>query len=313
MRNRIVTLIEASAIEDERFAFLTGDLGYSVVEPLQATLGERFINAGVAEANMVSMAGGLAALGFKPFVYSIGPFMTSRCFEQIRNDIVYQQRKVGIIGVGSGFSYGTLGPSHHALEDAHIMSALPGLIVLNPANIAELDRVYALAQNETKSAYFRIARESGVSFSAPIFSLDNAAYKLREGGDVTLIASGVTVSECLAAAERLESRGIYASVISVPVLSPFPVDRVSELVGGAPVISVFEGYRGNPLSQGVMQALLRQGGRVAYRDLCAPHAFAHIVGNTTFLRRQAGLDALSIAASAHELTASESRQQRRQK
>ena len=116
MRNRIIHLVEAAASRDDKVVFLTGDLGFSVVEPLMDALGERFINMGVAEANMMSVASALAAQGFKPFVYSIAPFVTLRCLEQIRNDIAYQKRAVRVIGAGAGYSYGTLGPSHHALR-----------------------------------------------------------------------------------------------------------------------------------------------------------------------------------------------------
>jgi transketolase len=306
MRNRIIDLIEAEAAHDPRVTFLTGDLGFSVVEPLETALGERFINMGVAEANMISVAGSLAATGLKPLCYSITPFITSRCFEQIRNDIVYQQRAVRLIGVGSGFSYGTLGPSHHGMEDAAIMASLPELVVVNPANAAELDRVYAITHDAERPTYFRIARESGVAFTVPIFSLDRGAYMLREGADVTLVASGVTVTESLRAAEMLASEGVGAGVISVPVLSPFPRETLARLLGDASVVSVFEGYRGNPLSVGVMETLLGAGAREAYRDMHAPQSFPHVVGGTDFLRRNAGLDAASIAGVARELAANRS-------
>ncbi|HMK89273.1 MAG TPA: transketolase C-terminal domain-containing protein [Methylocystis sp.] len=303
MRNRIVTLVEASAATDEKVVFLTGDLGYSVVEPLQEMLGERFINAGVAEANMISMAGSLAALGFKPFVYSIGPFATSRCFEQIRNDIVYQRRKVGIIGVGSGFSYGGLGPSHHALEDASIMAALPDMIVGNPGNVAELDRFFALSQLTEAPAYFRIARESGTAYPVPFFMLHSAAYCVREGCDATLVASGVMVSECLAAAELLAAQDFAARVVSVPVVAPFPKDALARTISEGPIVSAFEGFPGNPFSVGVMATLYENRITNPFLELTAPHRFESVVGNTQALRKGAGLDAETIARRTLELAA----------
>lgn len=302
MRNRIIALIEAQAAQDDSVAFLTGDLGFSVVEPLEAALGARFINVGVAEANLVSIAGSLAALGFTPFVYSIGPFVTSRCFEQIRNDIVYQKRKVGVIGVGSGFSYGSLGPSHHALEDATIMAALPGMIVGNPGNVAELDRFYALAQAAGAPAYYRIARESGAAFCAPIFTLETAAYTVRDGADATLIACGVSVTECLAAADLLARDGVAARVVSVPVIAPFPKAALAREIGDGPVVSVFEGFPGNPFSVGVMTTLFENRFSNPYRELTVPHRFESVVGNTQALRRRAGLDAESIANAVCAMT-----------
>ncbi|PWB80318.1 MAG: hypothetical protein C3F11_18250 [Methylocystaceae bacterium] len=301
MRNRIIELIEAANALDPRVVFLTGDLGFSVVEPLQAALGERFVNVGVAEANMMSIAGPLAALGFRPFVYSIGPFVTARCLEQIRNDIVYQNRAVRIIGVGSGFSYGSLGPSHHALEDAHLMAALPGMIVANPGNVAELDRFFALTLDEAQPAYFRIPRESGAAFPVPMFSLDTAAYVVRDGDELTLVACGVGVADALLAAERLERDGLSARVVSVPVVAPFPKTALARVIADGPVVSVFEGFPGNPFSVGVVATLFENGFRNAYAELVAPHAFAHIVGDTQALRRDAGLDARAIAEAARRV------------
>lgn len=301
MRNRIIALIEAQAAQDDSVAFLTGDLGFSVVEPLEAALGERFINVGVAEANLASIAGSLAAVGLTPFIYSIGPFVTSRCFEQIRNDIVYQKRKVGVIGVGSGFSYGSLGPSHHALEDATIMASLPGMIVGNPGNVAELDRFYALAQAADAPAYYRISRESGADFSAPVFSLETAAYGVRAGDDATLVACGVSVTECLAAADLLAREGLSARVVSVPVIAPFPKDALAREIGDGPVVSVFEGFPGNPFSVGVMSTLFENRFANPYRELTVPHRFESVVANTQGLRKRAGLDAESIANAVREL------------
>ncbi len=311
MRNRIMSLIEANASQDDKITFLTGDLGFSVVEPLQAALGERFINVGVAEANMVSIAGALAAVGFRPFVYSIGPFVTSRCFEQIRNDVVYQKRKVCLIGVGSGFSYGALGPSHHALEDASIMAALPGMIVGDPGNVAELDRFYVVAQAEEAPVYFRIARESGVAFPVPIFSLETAAYRVREGEDATLIGCGAAVSECLAAADLLGDEGIDAGVVSTPVIAPFPKAALLRTLGRGPIVSVFEGFPGNPFSVGVMATLYENRIDNPYLELTVPHRFEHVVGNTQALRAAAGLDASAIAARVIELNASAASKRRR--
>ncbi|WP_442755304.1 transketolase family protein [Methylocystis sp. JAN1] len=296
MRNRIIRLIEADAALDDKVAFLTGDLGFSVVEPLQEALGERFINVGVAEANLASIAGSLAALDFRPFIYSIGPFITSRCFEQIRNDIVYQRRKAGVIGVGAGFSYGSLGPSHHALEDATIMASLPGMLVGNPGNVAELERFYALAQAVDGPAYFRIARESGVDFPVPIFSLETSAYSVRAGDDATLVACGVSVTECLAAADLLAERGVEARVVSAPVIAPFPTAALARTIAKrGPVVSVFEGFPGNPFSVGVMRTLYEHRFDNAYAELTTPHRFEHVVGDTQALRAACGLDAASIA------------------
>ena len=116
MRNILASTLVAYASKPE-FVFLTGDLGFMALEPVQQAAGSRFINAGVAEQNMVSVAAGMARVGLKPWVYSIAPFVYARAFEQIRNDVCYHKLPVFLVGNGGGYAYGVMGGTHHALED----------------------------------------------------------------------------------------------------------------------------------------------------------------------------------------------------
>lgn len=304
MRNRIIHLIGQAAAEDPSVVFLTGDLGFSVVEPLQQSMRERFINMGISEANMVSVGTSLAASGFTVFTYTIAPFMTARCYEQIRNDACYQERPIRLIGVGGGYSYGSLGASHHALDDAHILAALPNVIIGNAANIPELDRFFDLTRHMRETVYFRIPRESGTPRPLPSFDLATGAYALTDGSDVNIVASGVSLNDAYVAVGLLAEADISARLISVPVIKPFPGTHLAGLLADAPVVSVFEGYRGNPLSIGVIQTILARRMAVPYLEL-AVESFAKQVGNTEHLRVQAGLDAASIARQTRALLAGE--------
>src|SRR4051794_36992037 len=107
--------------------FITGDLGYNALEGIAKELGKRFVNSGVAEQNMMGMAAGCAMAGFKPWVYSIIPFTTYRCLEQIRNDVCLHHLPVRIVGNGGGYTYGIMGSTHHALEDLAVLKPLPGM------------------------------------------------------------------------------------------------------------------------------------------------------------------------------------------
>src|ERR1700722_10031779 len=121
------SLVEAS--RHPEFVFLTGDLGSKALEPLRDALGERFINAGVAEQNMVSVGAGLAKAGLRPWVYSIAPFVYARPFEQIRNDVCLHRLPAVLVGNGGGYGYGVMGATHHALEDYGSMLCLPHILV----------------------------------------------------------------------------------------------------------------------------------------------------------------------------------------
>lgn len=131
MRNAFASTIISQCNKDD-FIFLTGDLGFMALEEVRDAFGRRFINAGVAEQNMIGVAAGFAREGFKVFVYSIAPFCYARPFEQIRNDVCFSNLPVCLVGNGGGYAYGYMGPTHHALEDCAVMSAL-GVRVLVPA------------------------------------------------------------------------------------------------------------------------------------------------------------------------------------
>lgn len=158
MRNTFIDHLIRKAEEDERIFLVVGDLGFSVVEPYIERFPKRFLNAGVAEQNMTSVAAGLAREGYRPFTYSIGNFSTIRCLEQVRNDVCYHELPVCVVAVGGGYMYGPLGPTHHATEDIAIMRALPGLRVFVPfgkaSTCAALDEILSLDQ----PAYLRLGR-----------------------------------------------------------------------------------------------------------------------------------------------------------
>ena len=117
MRNTFADTLTDCAAAHKGIMLLTGDLGFSVLEKFRAAFPDRFLNMGISEANMIGAASGLALSGMKPYAYSIIPFATMRCYEQIRNDVCYQNADVKIVGVGSGLAYATLGPTHHSREE----------------------------------------------------------------------------------------------------------------------------------------------------------------------------------------------------
>src|SRR5215471_4345776 len=132
MRDIFCRALVANSTREE-FVFLTGDLGFKALEPLRDRMGPRFINAGVAEQNMICVAAGLAKTGLRPWVYSIAPFLYARAFEQIRNDICFPSLPVVLAGNGGGYGYGVMGSTHHALEDYGVLLSLPNLHAFIPA------------------------------------------------------------------------------------------------------------------------------------------------------------------------------------
>src|ERR1700744_1950686 len=138
--------------------FLTGDLGFMALEPLSTALGSRFINAGVAEQNMVSVAAAMAREGLDVWVYSIAPFCYARPFEQIRNDVAFHALPVRLIGNGGGYGYGVMGPTHHAIEDYGVLLTLPHMQVIVPAFDEDVEAAVERASEVKAPVYLRLGR-----------------------------------------------------------------------------------------------------------------------------------------------------------
>jgi len=301
MRNRIVDLIEDAAANDPNTIFMTGDIGFSVIEKIRDRLGDRFINAGVAEANMATMAGALALNGFRVYIYSIAPFVTLRCIEQLRNDVCYQGRNVRVLGIGAGFSYGTLGPSHHSLEDATVLGALPGMRVLCPAGCGELDALFEAYQDVNEPIYFRIGRERGPELAPTGLTLDNPAWIVRPGTDATAICSGAILEKALEAAAQLTDEGLSLRVVSAPLMHPFPAETIAGLLADGPVVTVCEAYPGNPLEVGVMRMLLERGRSQGFQSIDIKQSFPKLVANHDALRENGGVRVEAIVAAVRRL------------
>ena len=173
MRDTFTRCLEAYAREHEELVLITGDLGFGVLFPFMKEFPDRFINAGIAEQAMVSMAAGMALEGKTVVVYSIGNFPTLRCLEQIRNCCAYHEVNVKIVCVGAGFVYGTLGMTHHATEDMSALRLLPGVKVYAPADGPETEAVMGPFLSEPGVAYLRIGRGG-----EPHFHKDGALFGL---------------------------------------------------------------------------------------------------------------------------------------
>ena len=143
---------------NSEMTFLTGDLGFMALEPIQLALSERFINWGIAEQNMISVAAALSRDGWETWVYSIAPFCYARPFEQIRNDICFHNLPVKIVGNGGGYGYGVMGPTHHAIEDYGIMLTLPNMKVLIPAFDEDVFSVIEIAGQMNNPLYLRLGK-----------------------------------------------------------------------------------------------------------------------------------------------------------
>ena len=186
MRSTFCSEILKQCAFDPKFIFITGDLGYKNLEPLQTALGNRFINAGVAEQNMVSVAASLAKEGLRPWIYSIAPFCFARPFEQIRNDICLHNLPVVLIGNGGGFGYGVMGPTHHAIEDYGVMLTLQNMHVSVPAFAEDIPMIIHMAYKTIAPLYVRLGMdEKPKELTLPSYS----PWRILKDGNKNIILS----------------------------------------------------------------------------------------------------------------------------
>jgi transketolase len=158
MRNAFIDELVLAAEKNENIALVVGDLGYGVIEPFAKRFPKRFFNSGVAEQNMMGLAAGLASEGFHVFVYSIANFPTFRCAEQIRNDVDYHNLPVTVVAVGGGLAYGSLGYSHHAVQDYALMRIMPNMLIAAPGDPMEARACMRYLINNPQPSYLRLGK-----------------------------------------------------------------------------------------------------------------------------------------------------------
>lgn len=301
MRKAFINGLCELARQDERICLIVGDLGFSVVEPFAEEFPDRFLNAGVAEQNMIGMATGWSLAENKTvFVYSIANFPTLRCLEQIRNDVCYHRANVKIISVGGGICYGTAGFSHYATEDFAVMRAMPGMVVSAPADDLETYQITRLAVYTPGPFYMRLGRnnESQVHAYPPEIMIGEPICIRQNSGNIVLISTGTIVPEVLKASEKLKRYGISARVVGIPFLKPIDKCKLLDILDGCNSILVVEehtafGGLGSAIAEIIAEASLT----AKFTRIALPEFINHL-GSQADLRRFYGLDSSAICTRA---------------
>jgi transketolase len=297
MRQQFCDALVARSVKPEMM-FLTGDLGFMALEPLQKAMGERFINAGVAEQNMISVAAALARQGLEVWAYSIAPFCYARPFEQVRNDITFHNLPVKLVGNGGGYGYGVMGPTHHAIEDYGVLLCLPGMSVYVPVFDEDLAAVVARVGESSRPTYLRLGRgEPPKGFGVPAYA---PWRQLTYGSGPVVIAVGPLAGGYVQAFEGLagERRPNLWAVAELPIeQNPLPGELLAQIIRGPGLFVAEEHVRRGGFGSELALHLAESG--VAVRRFRYLYARAHHYdryGSQAFLRRQSGIDADSMLA-----------------
>jgi len=292
MRSAFIKALFELAGKDPRICLVVGDLGYSVVEKFAGTYPRQFVNAGVAEQDMVGIAAGMALSGKIVFTYSIANFATLRCLEQIRNDVCYHGANVKVVAVGGGLAYGGLGMSHHATEDMAILRALPGMVVVAPGDPIEAQLATNAVAEHQGPCYLRLGKagEPTVHKAIPEFRLGTAIW-LRRGRDMTLISTGGMLETAVAVADALERRGRAVGVVSMHTVSPIDVEAVmSAATTSKQLVTLEEHSIVGGLGSAVAEVISEQSGHAPLTRLGLPPSFTSAIGDQKYLKGLNGLD-----------------------
>ncbi len=302
MRNAFIKELTAVAREHKDVMLLTGDLGFKVFDDFIKKYPKQFMNIGVAEANMVGIAAGLALEGLTPFTYSIAPFATLRCYEQIRNDVCFHEANVKIVAVGGGYSYGPNGPTHHALMDIAIMRVLPGMTVLCPGDPVEAACATRAAFLQEGPVFIRLGRsnETVLHSSAPDFKIGKGLI-LKEGNDVAIVSTGNMLEVATQVADQLTKDGISPRVVSMHTIKPLDINLLRECFEKFGQIFTLEehsilGGLGSAVSEA---AVLNRFDLSKLTAIGAPDTIIHTAGSHNHLRQLSGLTTEAILKKVH--------------
>lgn len=302
MRKEFSNAMEQLAVEDDSIVFITGDLGYNALENLKAKLGKRFINAGVAEQNMIGVAAGFAHKGYKVFCYSIAPFIVYRCLEQFRNDVCFNNLPVFLVGNGGGYGYGIMGSSHHAIEDIACLSGQQNAQVWVPAFADEVEPVLRKMVLQARPSYLRL----GFGKTTPDHAYETGSFKVIHKGDqaeITIFALGPIANNVMSALEvatELSSKVNVVTALNFPLeIKPDLLDMISK----APNILIAEEHISTGgLAQQLSVQLLEKGILPrSFKSLRAEGYPGGKYGSQSYHQKLSGLDPDSLIAHINKL------------
>jgi transketolase len=296
MRNRLAKRIYEKAGEDKNLFLISGDAGLGVWESFQKDFPERFLNPGVNEACDVGMAAGLALMGHKVIYYNIAPFVVMRPYEQVRNDVCYQELPVIFAGTGSGITYAPAGMTHYVVEDIALCKTLPNLSIFSPCDPVEMDAAFAYAYKSKNPSYIRIPKNGEPELhKVPIKDITKPQV-LRDGKDVLVAFHGSISDEVLKACDTLAERGMSVCAVSNPMVSSVSDELLDMVRKFDHVFCAEEHYE-----YGGFGTILADACNVAeihrkINKIAIKNEYIHKVGNRDFLRKHYQIDAESIAA-----------------
>lgn len=284
------------AREDDSVIFMTADMGAFSLERFRRDFPDRYINVGIAEQNMVSVAAGMAMEGKKVFIYAIIPFVTLRCLEQIKVDLCVMNLPVTIVGAGAGFTYSSDGPTHHAIEDVSVMRALPGMTIYSPSDQVTAQAAVRAAHQARGPVYVRLDKGSWPLAQKEWEQLTDSFSLLRSGSKLLIIATGHMTHVAVQVAESLRARGLDPGVMELFRLKPIDGKIVDIVREYAQVITLEEHTLPGGMGSAVLETLADSGVMVPVKRFGIPDRYPHTYGDREWLTGSVGLNVPFLSA-----------------
>lgn len=285
MRNTVAKCIFDTAKKDKNFFLITGDAGLGVWDQYKDELSSQYINPGINEALSIGMASGMALEGYKVVYYNIAPFVIMRPYEQVRNDICYQELPVILIGIGSGLTYMPGGMTHYSIEDIGIALSMPNLQIFSPCDPIEAKKSFEYAYSSKKPSYIRIPKSGEPIIHTREIEDIEKFQVLREGKQsILLITHSSIIVEVLRAAEELD-----ADVVSVPFINSPNRDLLDYMNRYDRVFVIEEHFE-----YGGLATYLQEKTQKKIEKIALPNEYIHIIGNQQYGREYYGLDHVGI-------------------
>ncbi len=297
MRSTVINTVHKIMSKNKNVYFLTGDLGYTALEEIERDYPDRFINVGVAEQNMIGVASGLALSGKIVFAYSIIPFITMRCFEQIRDDVCLHNLNVKLIGVGAGLSYGVLGSTHFALEDIGIMRCLPNMTIVSPADPLEAALATKKIFTYPGPVYLRLGKKGEPIIYKDPYNFEIGKLKtIIQGKDIIIFSSGGILFNILQATSILKEKyKIDSTVVNAHTIKPLDKNHILKICKTKKMSFVIEEHSIiGGLGSAIAEILSQESNMPSLKIIGTEDMFIKHIGTQEYIRKSLGFDSNSI-------------------
>jgi len=289
-RDVFIDTIYEFAKKDKDVYFMSADLGAKALDRFREDLPKQFIHAGISEQNMIDVAAGLAQCGKKVYVYAMTPFITFRCYEQIKVVFGSMNLPVTIVGIGAGYSYDDAGPTHYAIEDISCMRVIPNIEILNPSDEASIVAAAKLSYENPKLRYLRIDRK----YLPDVYKNENPLDGLTEiesGEKVLLCTNGYMFQKAVQVKDILNEKGINIGLVDIFQIKPFNKTKLKEIVSKyEKVVILEEHFLDGGLGSSVLEALSDSGVLVPTLRLGVVDKYLFDNGGRDYIHKLSGID-----------------------